>query len=100
MEFGDHDRRRLAFRLVDDQRHRPATPPQQRGDLLVAARQAFARIHHEQHDVGFVERPHRLARHQSVQRVLRSGQTAGVHDDVGHRPDAAEAVLPVPCQPG
>ncbi len=76
----------LAFGLVGDQHHRLAPPAQHFGEHLVVRRHAFARVDHEQGQVGLVDGDLGLRLHAGLQAlvvdVLKSGGVDQLQIDV------------------
>ncbi len=68
--------------------------------MFVGGRYAIATIHHDERDIGFLERPHRLFDHALVNTLFTAGDTAGIDNNVGNRAEPAETVLTITRQPG
>src|SRR5579884_2217742 len=67
--------------LVRHEQHRPAPRAEQPGDLPVLRGEPRARVDHEQHDVGLVDRPLRLPADQAGERLAGARhQPAGVDE--------------------
>jgi hypothetical protein len=88
-----------AFRLVGDDQHGPAAAAQELSDMQVLRRAALARVHHEQHAIGFFHRLQRLLGHQLFDTDDGLDETARVDHDTAARAGPRVAVLAVAGEP-
>ena len=74
----------LAFGLVDDEPGPACMPSREFGCMLVRRSHAFAPVHEDDGDIGFLERPHGLFDHHFPDALLAAGDAAGIDDQVGY----------------
>ncbi len=99
-EFGAGDVRIDGVDLVGHQVAALVPLAQVLGDHLVGGGQARARVDHEQHRIGFLDRLHRLLGHLGVDAFLVTGDAAGIDDDEFLALPLGLAVLAVAGQAG